>query len=136
VLEDDRSVARVVLVEGDAFMGMPQKHRQDALPLFDRRTPQVFAIEFEEVERAEHGCGIVTVSADQDENARPRSLQTTASPSIRQERTGSTVRAATICGKRFEKLLPLALRRFSGSPFLVAIGGIADVSSGRPKCRN
>jgi hypothetical protein len=32
--------------------------------------------------------------------------------------------AATICGKRFEKLLRLALRRFSGSPFLVAIGGI------------
>jgi len=32
------------------------------------------------------------------------SLQTTASPSIRHERTGSTVRAATICGKRCEKL--------------------------------
>jgi hypothetical protein len=27
----------------------------------------------------------------------------------RDERTGSTVRAATICGKRFEKLLPFAL---------------------------
>jgi len=34
-------------------------------------------------------------------------------------------------------LLDLArLRRFSGSPFLVAIGGRADISSGRSKCRN
>ena len=34
-------------------------------------------------------------------------------------------------------LLDLArLRRFSDSPFLVAIGRIADISSGRSKCRN
>ena len=33
-------------------------------------------------------------------------------------------------------LLDLArLRRFSGSPFLVAIGGIADIFSGRSKCQ-
>jgi hypothetical protein len=50
--------------------------------------------------------------------------------SIRHERTESTVRAATICGKRFEKLLRLALRRFSGSPFLVAIGA-TGTSGGR-----
>jgi hypothetical protein len=57
-------------------------------------------------------------------------LQTTASPSIRHDRTGSTARAATICGKRFEKLLPLAFRLFSGSPFLVAIGA-TGTSGGR-----
>ena len=34
-------------------------------------------------------------------------------------------------------LLDLArLRRFSSSPFLVAIGGRADIPSGRSKCRN
>jgi hypothetical protein len=44
--------------------------------------------------------------------------------------------AERICGKRFEKLLPLVLCRFSGSPFLVAIRGIADISSGRSKYRN
>ena len=34
-------------------------------------------------------------------------------------------------------LLDLArLRRFTGSPFLVAIGGRADIPSGRSKCRN
>jgi hypothetical protein len=61
-----------VLVEGDAFMGMTEKLRQDALALFDRRAPQVLAVKFE---------------------------------------------TATICGNRFEKLLPLALRRFTGSHF-------------------
>jgi hypothetical protein len=35
----------------------------------------------------------VTVPADQVENGEPLSLQTTASPSIRHERTGSTVNA-------------------------------------------
>ena len=108
-------------------MGMTEKFRQDALALPDRRAPQVLAIEFEQAEREQHGGGIVTVPADQVENGEPLSLQTTASPSIRHERTGSTLRAATICEKRFEKLLPLVLRRFSGSPFLVAIGGIADI---------
>ena len=42
-------VACVVLVEGDALVGMTEKLRQDALALFDRRAPQVLAIEFEEV---------------------------------------------------------------------------------------
>jgi hypothetical protein len=75
--------ARVVLVEGDALMGMTEKFRQDALALLDRRAPQVLAVEFEEVERAEHGGGIMTVSRIRSKPARPLSLRTTASPSIR-----------------------------------------------------
>ena len=70
VLEDDRSVARAVLVEGDAFMGMTEKLLQEALALLDWRAPQVLAIEFEEVERAEHGGGIMTVPSDQVENGK------------------------------------------------------------------
>ena len=46
--EDDRAVVGVVLIEGDAFMGVTGKLRQDALALFDRRAPQVLAVEFEE----------------------------------------------------------------------------------------
>ena len=71
-----------MLVEGDALVGMTEKFRQDALALPDRRAPQVLAIEFEQVEREQHGGGIVTVPADQVENGEPLSLQTTASPSI------------------------------------------------------
>jgi hypothetical protein len=71
VLENDRSVAGVVLVERDAFMGMTQKLRQDALALFDGRAPRVLAVEFEEVERAEHGGGIIRYPVDQVENGEP-----------------------------------------------------------------
>jgi hypothetical protein len=51
-------------------MGVIQKFRPDALALRDWRAQQVFAVEFEEVERAEHGGGIMTVSADQVENGK------------------------------------------------------------------
>ena len=117
VLEDDRSVARAVLVEGDAFMGMTEKLLQEALALLDWRAPQVLAIEFEEVERAEHGGGIMTVPRIRSKTASPLSSQTTASPSSRQERTGSTVTAATIWGNRFAKFVP-----FSGQQLDTAVG--------------
>ena len=94
-----------MFVEADALLGMTEKFRQDALALPDRCAPQVLAIEFEQVEREQHGGGIVTVPADQVENGEPLSLQTTASPSIRHERTGSTVNAAMTCGKRLAKLM-------------------------------
>jgi hypothetical protein len=68
VLEDDRSLARVVLVEGDGLGAVTQKLRQDALALLDRRAPQVLAIQFEQVESAEHCGGVTPVSADQVEN--------------------------------------------------------------------
>jgi hypothetical protein len=45
-------------------MGMTQKLRQDALALLDRRAPQVLAVEFEEVERAEHSGSVVAVSVE------------------------------------------------------------------------
>ena len=51
-------------------MGLTEKFRQDALSLLDRRAPQVLAAEFEEVERAEHGGGIMTVPADHVENGK------------------------------------------------------------------
>jgi hypothetical protein len=94
-----------MLVVGDARMGVSQELGQRALALFDRRAPQVLAVHFEQIEGAEHGGGIVPVCTD---TAMPLSSHTTASPSIRQERTGSRITAATICGKRFEKLVPSA----------------------------
>jgi class 3 adenylate cyclase len=85
-----------------ALFGYPVAQENDAeqavraVPLLDRRAPQVLAVEFEEVERAEHSGGIMTVPSDQVENGKYGLAV--------HERTGSTVRAATICGKRFEKL--------------------------------
>jgi hypothetical protein len=43
-------------------MGMTEQLRQDVLAL---------AVQFEEVERAEHGGGVVAVPADQVENGKP-----------------------------------------------------------------
>ena len=131
VLEDDRSFARVVLIEGDAFMGIARMRLRSSIGVRRRSSPS----------SSRRSNAQSTAAASwrypwiRSKTASPLSLQTTASPSIRHDRTGSTVRAATICGKRFEKLLPLALRRFSGSPFSVAIGGITDMPSGRSKCR-
>ena len=52
VLEDYSAVAGVVLVEGDTFMRMAQKLRQRVFALLDRCTPQVRAVQFEQVEGA------------------------------------------------------------------------------------
>jgi hypothetical protein len=77
VPEVDRAVAGTVLVEGDALVGMIEKLRQDALALLDRRAPEVFAVEFEEVERAEHGGGIMTLLRADDDH---RSVGLPATP--------------------------------------------------------
>ena len=68
VLEDHRAVAVVVLVERDPFMGLAQQLCQDALALLDGRAPRFLAVNFEQIEGAEHGYGIVPVSADQLED--------------------------------------------------------------------
>jgi hypothetical protein len=56
--------AVVVLVKADALVRMGQEPRQHPVALLDRQMPQVFAIHFEQVERAQRGGGIVPVSAD------------------------------------------------------------------------
>jgi hypothetical protein len=68
VLEDDRPVGGILLVEGDTFVGVNEKLRQDALVLLDRRGPQVLGRRV----RAgrEYRGGVVTVSADQVENGK------------------------------------------------------------------
>jgi hypothetical protein len=106
------------------------------LALLYRRAPQVLAIEFEEVERAEHGGCIVTVSPDQVENGKSAfvaddGLAVDQAQAHRQHcQGGDDLREAV------RELIAIGRsRRFSGSPFLVAIGGISDISSGRSKSR-
>jgi hypothetical protein len=86
-----------------------EKLRQDVLALFDRRAPQVLAVEFEEVERAEHGGGIMTVPADQVENGKSAFV---ADDGLAVDQAGTHwqhCQGGAICGSRFEKLLPSAL---------------------------
>jgi hypothetical protein len=58
VLVDDRAVGIVMLIVGDACMRVAQELGQLAFALLDRHVPQVLAVEFEQVESAEHGGGV------------------------------------------------------------------------------
>jgi hypothetical protein len=52
---DDRAVADVVLVESDTGMRTAQQLGEPGLAHLDRQSAQVLAVEFEQVEGAEHG---------------------------------------------------------------------------------
>ena len=58
-------------------MRVAQKLRQGTFALLDRRAPQVLAVEFQEVERAEHGGGIMTLLRADDDH---RSVGLPATP--------------------------------------------------------
>ncbi len=66
--EDDRAIAGVVLVEGDTLVRVAQNLCQGACALLNRCAPQVLAVHFKQVEGAEHGGGVMPVSADQLEH--------------------------------------------------------------------
>jgi hypothetical protein len=51
VLEDDRAVALEVLVERDGRWGTFQQLGERTLAGFDRLTPQIVAVEYEQIER-------------------------------------------------------------------------------------
>jgi hypothetical protein len=83
-----------------------QKLRQGTFALLDRHAPQVLAVQFEQVESAEHGGGVVPVPTDQVEDREPI-LVADDGLTVEQARAqGQRITAATICGKRFEKLVP------------------------------
>ena len=56
--EDDLAVAVEVLVEGDTVAGVAEKGRQRVLSILKPRPAKVFAVEFDQIEGAEHG-GVV-----------------------------------------------------------------------------
>jgi len=58
VLKDDRAVAVEMLIEGDAVIRVVDEVGQRALTVLKPRPAEVLAVEFDQVEGAEHG-GIV-----------------------------------------------------------------------------
>src|SRR6185503_708501 len=62
VLVEDRAVAVVVLVEDDARMRAAQQISQEGLAVFNRCPAQIPAVEFEQIEGAEHGGAVMPVS--------------------------------------------------------------------------
>jgi hypothetical protein len=67
---DDCAIRSEVLVEHDARMFAAQQRLQGQFACFNWRAPQILAVEFEQVERAEHGGGVMAVPADQVENGK------------------------------------------------------------------
>ena len=71
VLENGRAVALVMLIEGDPVAGVSEQIGEHGLAVLDRLPPEVLAVEFGQVESAEHGGVIVMPIADQIEDREP-----------------------------------------------------------------
>jgi hypothetical protein len=56
VLEDDAAVALEMLVEGDPVADAAQEFSEHCLAAFERLPPEVRAVRFDQVERAQDGC--------------------------------------------------------------------------------
>jgi hypothetical protein len=102
--EDSRAVALDMLIEPDAGAGLGHDRRERGLADLKRITPQIVAVQLDEVEGIEE---YALVS--------PLSSQATASPSMMQERERRRANVSTISGKRWVRSLPA--RRFSKTNF-------------------
>ena len=71
VLEDDRAVALEMLIERDAVAGVSEQIGERGLAALDRLPPEVLAVEFDQIESAEHGGVVVLPIADQIEDREP-----------------------------------------------------------------
>jgi hypothetical protein len=83
LLIDDLAVADVVLVEGDAWRWLAQQLGKPGLAHLDRQPAQVLAVEFEQVEGAEHGREARGPGTDQIEHREPAVVADDGSPSGR-----------------------------------------------------
>ena len=98
VLEDGRAVAVEMLVEGDTVAGVAEQIGEHGLAALDRLPAKVLAVEFDQIEGAEHGGMVVMPIAERSKIERPSSSTTMASPSSAHDRTGRLATAAAIFG--------------------------------------
>jgi hypothetical protein len=103
VLEDDGPIAGKVFIQGNALERLWQQAGEPCLAILDRQSALIFAVEFDQIEGAQHGIVVVTPGPEQAKIASPASSVTVTSPSIRQECAKSATSAATTGGKRLLK---------------------------------
>jgi len=101
-------VAGKVFVCGNALKRLRQQAGEPGLAQLDRQPAQAFAVDFEQIEGAEHG-GVVTPGPDYFDYREPAVVA--ESLSSRHQRTGSAATAATSSGKRLLKSWPLRAKR-------------------------
>ena len=85
---------QVSFLLGNAVAQPSQQLYQRGLALLDRRPAHVLPVEFEQLERAQDHVVAVHCSRRRSNTAKPFASRTIASPSIRQDRTGSLATAA------------------------------------------
>jgi len=98
VLEDNNALWMLqVFVQAHPGPAISQNARQRRLAHLNRLTPQVIAVQLQQVEGVEECLRLVPPVADW-KVASPRSSQHTTSPSIRQDRTLRWFTASTTSG--------------------------------------
>ena len=104
--EDGRAVALDMLVEPDAGAGLGHRRCERGLADRKRITPQVVAVQFDQVEGVQERAVIMAAVANEIERGNAVSPQATSSPSMMQERERRRANVSTISGKRRVKSLP------------------------------
>ena len=64
MLEEDRALAEIMLVESDGLIGPAQELGQEAFPILDGSVPQVVAVKLDQIEGTKQG-GMVMVPVAQ-----------------------------------------------------------------------
>ena len=102
-----RAVAVKMLVEGDSVAGVAEKIGEHGLALLERLLAKVLAVEFDQVEGAEHGGMVVMPIAEEVEHREARLIDDDrlAIDDAGAHRQAATARA--IFGNRAVKSLPL-----------------------------
>ena len=97
MLENNIAGVRKMLVQPQARQTSPQQAGERRLAGLERRTPQVLAVQLQQVEGVQQHMAAVGF-ARRSNTARPLASQATASPSIKHECTLSRLTASTISG--------------------------------------
>ena len=117
MLEDRPAVAVEMLIEGDPVAGVSEQIGEHGLAALDRLPPEVFAVKFDQIERAEDGGVVVMPITDQIEDREPVRVDDDGnSPSTTHERTDKPATAAAIFGERVVKSYPFRENSRTRSP--------------------
>src|SRR5262245_1654904 len=79
--EHGRTISLDVFIEPQARSGTPQYPCQRGLPCIERLTPQVVAVQLDQIEGVEKDAGVVAAVADAVEARHAVAVAATASPS-------------------------------------------------------
>ena len=104
--EDGRAVALDMLIEPDAGAGLGHDRRERRLAHLQRITPEVIAVQLDQVEGVQERAVIMAAVANEIERGHAIIIAGDASPSMMQERERRRANVSAISGKRWVRSLP------------------------------